>query len=137
MAALVKNFQSLRRAGVFAEYSHSADVPDFHRFNLIYGFNGCGKTTLSRILRSIEQGAKSVLLPEDCEFSICCTEGPDFTQASCNGAKHPTIVVFNEDFIDENLRWREGQASPVYFIGQKSQPRMQNSKAILGCWLMN
>jgi wobble nucleotide-excising tRNase len=119
MAALVKHFKSLRRAGVFAEYSHSADVPEFNRFNLIYGFNGCGKTTLSRILRSIEQGAKSVLLPEDCEFSICFTEGPDLTQTSCNGAKHPTIVVFNEDFIAENLRWREGQASPVYFIGEE------------------
>ncbi|MBI1201940.1 MAG: AAA family ATPase [Rhodopseudomonas sp.] len=119
MAALVKNFQSLHRAGVFAEYTHTADVPDFRRFNLIYGFNGCGKTTLSRILRSIEQGAKSALLPEDCEFSICCTEGPDFTDASCNGVKNPTIVVFNEDFIEENLRWREGQASPVYFIGQE------------------
>ena len=27
--------------------------------------------------------------------------------------------MFNEDFIAENLRWREGQASPVYFIGEE------------------
>ena len=109
MPALVKNFKSIKRAGVFSEHSHSADVPDFHRFNLIYGFNGCGKTTLSRVLRSIEQGTQSPLLPKDCEFSICFTEGVDVTETSCKGVKHPTIAVFNEDFIDENLRWRDGQ----------------------------
>jgi ABC-type transport system involved in cytochrome c biogenesis ATPase subunit len=49
--------------GVFIDYAHAADLPDFNQFNLVYGFNGSGKTTLSRVIRSIEAGHVSHQLP--------------------------------------------------------------------------
>ena len=123
MPALIKHFKTLRRAGVFAEYNHAAETPDFKRLNLIYGFNGSGKTTLSRVLRSIEVGKKSPLLPADAEFSVSFVDAADITHDGLVGTPHPAILVFNEDFIEENLSWRDGKASPVYFIG-KEQARL-------------
>ena len=123
MPALIKNIKTLRNAGVFFDYGHAADTPEFKRLNLIYGFNGSGKTTLSRVLQSIEAGRKSPLLPVEAEFAISFVDANDVTHSGLTGTPHPSILVFNEDFIEENLRWRDGRASPVYFIG-KDQARL-------------
>lgn len=123
MPALIKHLKSLCKAGVFAEYSQTADTPDFKRLNLIYGFNGSGKTTLSRVFRSIEIGKKSPQLAAAAEFAVSFVDAPDITHDRLASGPHPHILVFNEDFVEENLRWRDGKASPVYFIG-KEQARL-------------
>jgi hypothetical protein len=46
---VLKNYRRLRGLGVFIDYAHAVDLPDFNQFNLVYGFNGSGKTTLSRV----------------------------------------------------------------------------------------
>jgi wobble nucleotide-excising tRNase len=115
----VKTLHRIRGLGVFVDHSHAADVPEFRRYNLIYGFNGSGKTTLSRILRSIELGALSEHLSPDGEFAVSFNDGHSATHETVKGTPNDKIAVFNTDFIDENLRWRDGKASPVYFIGRE------------------
>src|SRR5215470_15687161 len=113
MSPTIKGFLRLRGLGVFVDYSHSTDTPEFRRYNLIYGFNGSGKTTLSRTLRSIETGVLSPHLPACGEFAIELSDGQTVKQSTLTGVPNDKIAVFNEDFVDENLRWRDGQASPV------------------------
>ena len=51
----IQRISRLRHPGVLRDFTWPADLPDFGRFNLIYGWNGSGKTTISRVFRAIEQ----------------------------------------------------------------------------------
>jgi wobble nucleotide-excising tRNase len=47
---ILKHIRAIRGFGIFADYAHpgAAAVPDFQRYNVFYGWNGTGKTTLMR-----------------------------------------------------------------------------------------
>ncbi len=51
---MLKAFERIQNFGVFEDYSRPLGLEDFAELNLIYGWNYSGKTTLSRVLRSIE-----------------------------------------------------------------------------------
>jgi wobble nucleotide-excising tRNase len=52
---MIRTIQRLKAFGVFADFRWPADLPEFKQFNLIYGWNYSGKTTLSRAFRCFEQ----------------------------------------------------------------------------------
>ena len=52
---MLKAFEKIRHFGVFNAYARPKDIEDFSELNLIYGWNYSGKTTLSRVLRTIEK----------------------------------------------------------------------------------
>lgn len=115
--AIIKNIRQLKGATVLAERKSSTPSVDFKRFNLIYGFNGCGKSTLSRIFASLQQGARHQRLPEDCTFEIEMDDGAKYSCPKSLIGLEKRICVFNHDFVEANLRWAEGQASPIFTIG--------------------
>ena len=39
----------LRQCGVFRDFTWPQGLPGFARYNLVYGWNATGKTTLSRL----------------------------------------------------------------------------------------
>ena len=47
---MLRRFESIRDCGIFERFAWNAAIPDFERINLIYGANGVGKTSLSRVL---------------------------------------------------------------------------------------
>ena len=114
----VTRVASLERLGVFLNYRAVADSPTFHRYNLIYGFNGSGKTTLSRVFASLEAGSVRPELPEGGTFEIELSDGTSIRSASTLDTLNGQLLVFNVDFIDENLRWKEGIANPVFYLGK-------------------
>lgn len=115
--AIIKNIRQLKGATVLAERKSSTPSVDFMRFNLIYGFNGCGKSTLSRIFASLQQGARHQRLPDDCTFEIEMEDGVKYSCPKSLNGLEKRICVFNHDFVEENLRWAEGHASPIFTIG--------------------
>ena len=121
----IRRIESLQKIGIFDRYSHDESVPDFKRYNLVYGFNGTGKTTISRILRSLDEGDAQSALPLEGRFAIkltdCCIIRPDEN----TDALQRRLLVFNIDFINENLRWSEGRASPVFYIGKDASRRAE------------
>lgn len=52
----INRISRLRNCGIFRNFTWPPDLPEFGRYNLIYGWNGTGKTTLSRLLRNLEFG---------------------------------------------------------------------------------
>ena len=65
----ITRISRLRNCGIFRNFAWPSDLPDFGRFNLVYGWNWTGKTTLSRVLRCLEQrktpaGQVTVVLDE-------------------------------------------------------------------------
>jgi len=121
----IRRIGALQKIGIFDRYSHDAAVPDFKRYNLIYGFNGTGKTTISRIFRSLDEGDAQSTLPLNGRFALELTDGRIIRPDENTDALQRRLLVFNIDFINENLRWSEGRASPVFYIGKDASRRAE------------
>lgn len=117
MAATISNLRQMQGMGIFGDQKRSSPDLQFRRFNLIYGFNGSGKSTLSRLFGSLEAGALHPKLPQGCSFEIDLDDGTVFGCPAKPVGLERRVLVFNSDFIDRNLQWAVGRASPVFFIG--------------------
>ncbi|WP_373458605.1 AAA family ATPase [Sphingomonas faeni] len=59
--------------GVFGDFAAAAELPEFGRYNVVYGENGSGKTTLSRLFGCLQAGEHSEYT--DLQFSIDSQSG--------------------------------------------------------------
>ena len=64
----LSRIKSIDNFRFFSAYRWNQRLKPFERFNLIYGWNGCGKSTLSDFFHNIETGTD---LPAHCAFQIC------------------------------------------------------------------
>jgi wobble nucleotide-excising tRNase len=108
---------SLSDCGVFRDFAWRAhpDLPEFGRYNLIYGWNGTGKTTISRLFRSMETRTR----PESGD-AVVCVDGCDV-----RGAQFPEMTVpirvFNRDFVAESVfPVAGGDLPPVFVVGPEN-----------------
>lgn len=114
---MITRFPSLKGLGVFLDHSHAA--PELRQFNLIYGFNGSGKTTLSRVLASLSLGAMRPKLPTGGTFEVELADGTRVKSSGGLGALKDKLLVFNVDFVEDNIKWTDGTATPVFYIGKE------------------
>jgi len=60
---MFRRIESIASAAVWSGYDgRTSTAPDFERYNLIYGWNASGKTTLSRII-GLFSGSDTTRLP--------------------------------------------------------------------------
>lgn len=78
-------------------------IYEFSESNIFYGRNGTGKTTISRILRTLETSRLSDKYQSP-EFCVEFDDGSKITQNNFGTHGH-CIRVFNEDFVNENLKF--------------------------------
>ena len=79
------------------------NLDNFEKINIFYGRNYSGKTTLSRIVRSLELGQKHQDY-QDGHFEIELKSGKKIVHNFEGGAKPGIdIRVYNTDFVKENL----------------------------------
>ncbi len=115
---IIKQIKSFKDMGIFRDQSQSSDIP-FRKLNLIYGFNGSGKTTLSRAFQSLADGSYHESLPDGSKFTIELDDGSKIKSDENIDQLKKRLLVFNTDFVEKNLKWKEGKASPVtYFISE-------------------
>ncbi|WP_439538635.1 AAA family ATPase [Sphingomonas sp.] len=114
----IDGIRHLRAAGIFSDIPVGQFPHKFNRYNLIYGFNGCGKTTLSRLLESISESGLSPNLAEEVEFSFSLSDGSSPSGAAPASSITRYLAVFNEDFVERSLTWKEGAARPIVYIGE-------------------
>jgi len=84
---------------VFRDFVWPKGLHPFARFNLIYGWNGCGKTTLAWLLSRVER--QETLNEGDVELEFdgeARVKGTAFASATL-----PQVRVFNRDFINSTL----------------------------------
>lgn len=115
---IIHRVVSLKELGVFRNYTAAADLPAFRRHHLIYGFNGSGKTTLARVFASLEAGAVRPELPEGGSFEVELTDGTVIKSDGPLDGLMGRLLVFDVDFIEQNLHWKEGTANPVFYLGK-------------------
>ena len=112
---VIDRISKIKHPGTLHDFTWSQDLPDFGRYNLIYGWNGTGKTTISRLFRALETRT----VPANCEieFSINGTgvRGPDFQQTTL------PVRVFNRDFVLANVfQTGGGDVPPILVLGEDS-----------------
>ncbi len=121
---MITKITKLKNFGIFHDFSWNKDIPEFKRFNLIYGWNRSGKTLLSRIFTSCEK--KLTTFKEyprkdrvDGIFEIktdTYSTIKSWNIASCN----LPVKVFNRDFIDENISFDPSNSSnPIVYVSEK------------------
>lgn len=111
---MIRTIQTIKNFGVFSDFRWPTGLTEFKKYNLLYGWNYSGKTTLSRIFRAFEQRQAH----------------PDFAGAQLqlrmdDGALHdisspgsvPPLRVFNSDFVRDNLSFEIGSATPILVLG--------------------
>lgn len=103
----------------FIDFRSGTDLPEFKKYNLIYGWNGSGKTSFSRVLRSFELDENYYSHPKRVpEFEFKLKNGNSINQA--NLTAFPNIRVFNKDFIDDSV-FGTGGPKPIFFLGKESK----------------
>lgn len=115
--SIVSNIKSLQGMGIYADRGARSPSLQFRRYNLIYGFNGSGKSTLSRLFASLEAARPHPKLPEGGTFEIALDDGSAFGCPTNPVGLEQRLLVFNSDYIEQNLQWAAGRANPVFYIG--------------------
>ncbi|HAT3944704.1 MULTISPECIES: AAA family ATPase [Enterobacteriaceae] len=107
---MLKKFDHIKKLGVFDNFiwdqqvlNKGGAVQSFVDINIIYGRNYSGKTTLSRIIRSLEKGNISDKYGTP-SFNLKFADNVEVTNANID-THDKKIRVFNEDFIRDNLRF--------------------------------
>lgn len=103
------------RHRVFRDFAWPSNLHAFGQFNVVYGWNGCGKTTLSSLLSLVE---KRTALTEG-ELELEFDGATKVTGAELASKSMPRVRVFNRDFIDATLS-HTGGIAPIYFLGEDS-----------------
>lgn len=112
--------------GLYENYKWDTEIgknETFKRVNIIYGRNYSGKTTLSRILKSVEDNQ---LNPKynDGRFQIFFENNHVATENNLDSEiQDYKIRVYNTDFVKENLSWlhnEDGSINPFTILGAKN-----------------
>lgn len=123
---MIKRISRLKDCGIFRNFTWPSDLPDFGRFNLIYGWNGTGKTTLSRVIRCLEHrtapsGNVTVFL-----------DGRDLQGEGFPNATVP-VRVFNREFIAESVfPVGGGDLPPIFVLGVESVEKQKEVERLKG-----
>ena len=123
---MLRRIQHIKSFGVFANFQWPAGLPEFKKYNLIYGWNYSGKTTLSRTIRCFEQQRLHVDFP-DAQVQLTTEDGVNHILSAPHTA--PVLRVFNSDFAREHLSFDDGSASPVLVLGAENKEKQEVLKS--------
>src|SRR3989344_2601864 len=103
---MINKINNIRNLGlVFSNYKWDSALPVFKQFNLVYGWTGSGKTTLSRLFDGI--GGVSI---EDLQYEIEDEQGVKYKEG---GAFPKKVRVFNQDYVKKNVKILESRTSSI------------------------
>jgi wobble nucleotide-excising tRNase len=112
---LLTKIDYAKNLGVFTDYTWDPELPLFKKYNVIFGENGTGKTTISRLFHCINSGATHEY-PE-LSFKLSSESG----EVVHNKASGKKIRVFNADFVELNIGQLEGSLKPILIIGEENK----------------
>ncbi|MCH8955524.1 AAA family ATPase [candidate division KSB1 bacterium] len=111
----IEKISRISRHRCFRRFSWPSDLNGFSRYNLLYGWNGSGKTTITNLFRVLET-QQSV---SEGEVSII-VDGRTVDLHNISSSTLPQVRVFNEDFVTENVFTNHGSVTPIFYLGEKN-----------------
>ena len=113
----LQRFTEIRDEGIFRDFSwNDEELEDFSAINLIYGWNGTGKTTLSRLMDKLGNETKAKKI----NAKIKIEDNENDIPASKFVEHGLSIKVFNRDYIDKNILTRNYQKQ-IVFVGKEAE----------------
>ncbi len=123
---MIKKFLKIKNFGSFKNYIADSNLNEFKKYNLFFGLNGTGKTTLSTLFRCLNDGLISKDLDGNSfkeDFDILLDNDQHITEFQeniyCN-----YIKIFNRDFVNNNLTLDNNNAQTnalTYTIGETAK----------------
>ncbi|MCW5939602.1 MAG: AAA family ATPase [Fimbriimonadaceae bacterium] len=111
----ISKIKRLKGFATFRDFSWPPDLHPFSRYNLIYGWNATGKTTLSRLLQALERGEAPA-----CEaVTVEPSGGGTVTRDQFPENQSVSIRVYNSDFVTRNVFPSDGNVPPVFVLGEQ------------------
>lgn len=101
-------------------------TPDFDRYNIFYGWNYSGKTTLSRIFAFYNGLSDDKNIDKDAEFFLKTSFG-DLDISQTDKIK---IHTFNSDYIKNNLFFEKQFASNIIVVSDKAVDVIEKIKGL-------
>ena len=123
---MITRLSKISDIAVFNAYEWPESLLDFAPRNVIYGWNYSGKTTISRLIRSLSIGNTS-MLPDGGRFEIH-RDGVTINSVNIR-LPDVNVRVFNADAVEASLLWNGG-ADPILVIGEDSV-RLQHAQSAL------
>lgn len=117
LMGIIANIRSMQGMGIHVDRNARSPSLKLRQYNLIYGFNGSGKSTLSRLFSSLQAGELHAKLPDGCSFEVVLDDGAAYGCPTNPSGLEQRLLVFNTDYIEQNLQWAAGMANPVFYIG--------------------
>lgn len=112
---MLQKITKIKGFGILDNHKTETIIKPFNLYNLIYGWNGSGKTTFARLLRCIEIKENHTEFP-NADFVI---ESENTGKIDSKTYNHNLeIKVFNQDFIKENLNLFNATTNPIVFISK-------------------
>jgi len=133
---MISKINKLKNFGIYKDFTWKSELPEFKKFNLIYGWNRSGKTTISRVFASCEKKCtydkdKFKQYPENGEFEIKIDDGRNIKNTDVTTNVLP-IKVFNKDFIDDNISFNPYDiCNPIVYVSEEdieSKKRLEKLK---------
>lgn len=129
----IKKICKVKNYRIFRDFSWQASLPEFKDYNLVYGWNGSGKTVLSNIFRDLDRKCVSIA---GSEFEIE-TEAGLIKSENLGTTTIPfSISVFNREFIADNVFKAAGDITPIFVLGEDSVEKQKEigilKKQLLG-----
>jgi wobble nucleotide-excising tRNase len=118
----------LKNFGIFTDFN-GTQIQKFGKYNLVYGWNGTGKSTLSNLFSCLELGS---VIPRfgAAQFSIALEDGSTITETTIS-ASQLNIHVFNQHFIHENIDWDKSVKS-ILLIAKEKIDELQKLEKLKG-----
>jgi wobble nucleotide-excising tRNase len=123
---MIRTIQAIKGFGVFNDFRWPTGLPEFKHYNLIYGWNYSGKTTLSRVFRCFEQKQPHTDF-SDAQAQLKADDGTVYHLSAPGSA--PVFRVFNSDFVRDNLSLESGCATPILVLGEEDIARQEVLKS--------
>ena len=123
---IIDKIERMKDLGVFREFTWPQGLQGFARYNLIYGWNGTGKTTISRLFANL--AARETPPEGDVALRVRDTliRGSEFGNADVDA------LVFNRDFVDNNVfQSRQSGMPPIVVIGQEDAEKQRRLDVLL------
>lgn len=121
----ITQITKMKGCRTFRDFIWSTGLQVFQDYNLIYGWNGTGKTTIADIFRAVERKQTSF----DGEFTIQTDTGAVNSNDLESGwvDQIPPIRVFNRTYVEENIfAASNGEITPIFFLGEESVEKQKS-----------
>ena len=123
MSTTIDRIIKLKKIGPFKNFDDGT-VVEFSKVNLFYGYNGTGKTSLTRVFQCLNNGENVIKDAEEeivadfteAEIAIKCNSNADSITSFGDSTVKTKVKIFNTDFIDNNLQLNKGKARKLFAI---------------------